>query len=271
MALKGKKKVQRNKKRAPAAKMPRVNVKVFFSRLATYTMTAGAIVVVCFTFYLISLQVTEFLNKPIAEVSISGEFNYIQKEDIASIAEGYIEHSFVRENLSALKEQLEDLPWVDAASLRRQWPNDLHVAVVEQKPIARWGSEGFINYRGEVVNLENTDQIMHFPVLYGAESDGADLMQQYGILAQLLKNYGLQITSLKKDHLGVWRVSLNNQWQIVLGRSDTVSKFKKLTMLLEQQVLSVNDKIRIIDMRYQNGLAVAWDESDVDLLSAVKP
>jgi cell division protein FtsQ len=43
----------------------------------------------------------------------------------------------------AAKAELEQLPWVRRAEVRRQWPGALEVVLTEHVPLARWGKSGW--------------------------------------------------------------------------------------------------------------------------------
>jgi hypothetical protein len=56
-------------------------------------------------------------------------------------------------DLRDLRRELEALPWVYRAELRRRFPDTLEIRVVEQVPIARWGDGAFLNHEARVVRL----------------------------------------------------------------------------------------------------------------------
>lgn len=208
-----------------------------------------------------TVKVNDFLNRPIEQLVIQGDFTYTDAVAIERLIQRSANQSFVKEHLANIRKTVEASPWVDNASLTRQWPNTLIVKVTEQQPIARWGDQGFVNFRGELVKTQSVESIQYLPLLFGEELEAAKVMQQYKTLAPLFLSNNLVINSLSKNNLGVWELQLNNGWQLILGRNSLAEKVKLVSHVLSKEILLVGDAIKTIDMRYENGFAIAWDES----------
>ncbi|MGH1484778.1 MAG: cell division protein FtsQ/DivIB [Cellvibrionaceae bacterium] len=207
-----------------------------------------------------SQSIKQFLSKPIASVLVSGDFNYLAKDEVVNLINDNIQKSFVRESLENMRDMLEANPWVDQVSLRRQWPDRLHVNIVEQKPIARWGDSGFVNYRGELVKTDQRNTISHLPRLDGVDGEADKLMRQYQLLSQMLANYDIKIIGLTKSTLGLWHVGLDNGWQLKVGRNDVAKKVQQLMYMLATNQIERQQEIEVVDLRYNKGIAVQWKE-----------
>ncbi|MGH1439234.1 MAG: cell division protein FtsQ/DivIB [Cellvibrionaceae bacterium] len=211
----------------------------------------------------------QFLSKPIATVAIEGDFLYMSKEEIAETINEHMQGSFIKESLHDMQRQIEANPWIDNVVLRRQWPDQLHVSIVEQRPIARWGDDGFVNYRGELVRVNNGHMIEGLPVLRGDEKNTLEVMRQYQVLSQAISPYGIHIVELRESRLGIWSLRLDNQWELLAGRTDVVKKVQQLMQILAENKIPKPDEISRIDMRYENGLAIKWKESNQQLSSSL--
>lgn len=212
----------------------------------------------------------QFLNRPIANVVIEGEFNYVVKENVDRVVQTMIGDSFVGENIDSIKEQLQSTPWIDKVNLARQWPDRLLVNITEQVPIARWGEDSFINVRGELISVGENSRLNHLSKLSGDADDAQMIMRQYAILTHVFQPYGLSVDTLEKGRRGVWQLRLNNNWLIKLGRGDTFAKIQRLTHLLDKQLLEKTANIVVIDIRYSNGLAVQWGKDSEPLEKNIK-
>ena len=208
--------------------------------------------------YYSSQLIKQFLSTPIASVLVSGDFNYLAKNELVNLINDNIQKSFVRENLINIRDILEANPWVDQVFLRRQWPDKLYVNIVEQKPIARWGDTGFVNYRGELVKTDQPKTLSYLPRLEGVDKEADQLMRQYQLLSQILANYDINITGLKKGTLGPWRIDLDNGWQLKVGRDELAKKVQQFMYLLATNQIEPRHQIAIVDLRYDNGIAVQW-------------
>lgn len=204
----------------------------------------------------------QFLSKPIATVAIEGDFFYMSKDEVAHTINEHMQGSFIKESLNDMQQQIKADPWIDNVVLRRHWPDQLHVSIVEQRPIARWGDNGFVNYRGELVKVNNSDIIEGLPVLRGDEKNTLTIMRQYQDLSQVISPYSINIIELAESPLGVWSMRLDNQWELVAGRTDVVKKVQRLMQVLSENKIPSPDNISRIDLRYESGLAIKWNESD---------
>jgi cell division protein FtsQ len=215
-------------------------------------------------FYGVQLS-QQFLNRPIASITVKGEFSHVSQNQMANAARGMIGGSFIGENISRIKASLESMPWVDGVDLSRRWPDQLEVTVREQIPSARWGENGFVNVRGEIIFVEKDSGLIDFSTLVGEKQDAELIMQQYSVLANTFQPHNLSIRVLEKNRRGVWKLELSNGWGVIVGRGDMYKKIQRLTSLLESDTLDANMPIVSIDLRYTNGLAVRWmDDSVVD-------
>ena len=211
--------------------------------------------------FYISVKANEFLNRPIDQLSIQGDLQYTNGQQLRTLILESTNKSFIKEHLANIQSIIEASPWVDTASLTRHWPNHLQVTIYEQAPIARWGEQGFVNNRGELVKTKSLEKIQHLPLLFGDEVEAEKLMQQYKILTPLLIKNELAIHALSKNNLGVWQLELSNGWELILGRNSLAEKVKLVNQVLDQKILLTSDTIKTIDMRYENGFAIAWDDS----------
>ena len=94
------------------------------------------------------------------------------------------------------------MPWVYAASVRRRWPDALVVNIEEQRPVARWGLDGFLNHEGEYFPGDFSDRWADLARLEGPEGSEVAMTRRYQNLESLLAPTGLQVVALHEDVLG---------------------------------------------------------------------
>ena len=63
---------------------------------------------------------------------------------------------------------------------------------------------------------------------------------------------------MKLDRLGAWQVETSNGIQLILGRNKVGEKIRRLVVVWETDLNQQSSKIKAIDLRYPNGLAVSW-------------
>jgi cell division protein FtsQ len=200
------------------------------------------------------------LDRPLTRVTIGGEFRYIDQQDLTILVNDAISGGFITVNLSALKQQLQEHPWVSRVMIERQWPSHLKIDITEEVPIARWGDQAFLNILGESLHIDDNSHLNKLPLLTAEYGNSTDIMEQYQQLSALLIPTGLTLTELKLDSLGVWHVETNRGIQLIIGRDGISKKIRRLVKVWESGLNSQSDNIKAIDLRYPNGLAVAWRE-----------
>lgn len=198
------------------------------------------------------------LERRLSQVSVEGEFRYVGKQRTMDLISAELNSDFMQLDLMKLKAVLESDPWVEYAALGRQWPDTLLVKIIEQKPIARWGDTGFMNQRGEIIHVDNTDELTELPRLDGDETDASKIMQQYQDLSQLLRGRGLEIIRLSGDQKKSWRVTLKGNIEVAIGRDQVMEKMRRFITVYDKHLNRLWPDVKAVDVRYTNGVAVQW-------------
>ena len=200
------------------------------------------------------------IDRPLTNVMIGGDFTFLKTAELTELVVEEIDGGFLSIDLGHLSAVLDEHPWVDEVSVRRQWPSKLKVEVIEEVPIARWGEKGFLNRLGEELLIENNSQLGALPVLRADFGSSREMMENYQLMAELLIPTGLKIAELKRDDLGVWSIDTANGVRLVIGRDKVSEKIKRFTTVWASGLNRQLKQIKTIDLRYPNGLAVAWKE-----------
>jgi cell division protein FtsQ len=245
-----------------ALKKNKISLRQFFYFLKLMLLLFTAATVISVTGYYGVITASNFLERPIKTVIIDGEFEYLSRQSIKVLIDEHMKNSFIKENLLSVRNKLMANPWIDNVSLRREWPDMLHVIIKEQRAIARWGDKGFVNYRGDLVLAKNDAVLNDLPLLRGDDSQAKLLMRQYQFVSELLNKYQLTVLVLEKSTVGIWQAELNNGWKLFLGRDDINKKLQRLLLALDQQVIVLGSEIDNIDLRYENGLSVKWIDDE---------
>ena len=136
---------------------------------------------------------------PIEQVVISGTTDHVPTDLIETLVAPTLAGGFFAADLDAIRDDLERIPWVYRAAVRRQWPDTVVVTVEEQRPIARWGSQGFLNHEGAYFAGDQSAMFDPLPQLAGPDSSAGDMMRHYQQVEGLLQDTGLQVVRLEQD------------------------------------------------------------------------
>ena len=206
-----------------------------------------------------------YADRPITNVNVQGDLTYISQQAVQQRIAPYVGASFFTVDLAGMRTELEQMPWIAHAEVRRVWPDQIDVRLEEQLPIARWGDEALLNNQGQAFAPQELDNYQHLPQLSGPKRAQPKVMQQYQMLSQLLRPMGFTVVGLQLRERGSWFLSAteNTSGQridILLGRDHVVEKMRRFAAIYERELIDQSANIARIDLRYANGLAVAWRE-----------
>lgn len=209
-------------------------------------------------------KLEQFTNRPVKQVQIEGSFQFISSEALQQQIELYVEDSFLGLELGELKQKLEQNPWVDTVAIARVWPDKLIVRVVEQQPIAQWGKKGFLNMRGDIVEVEKTTKIQALPLLQGDDRYAQEIMAQYLRIGKLLAQQDLVLAAVELDDTRAWTLTLQTGITIKLGRERLWEKLQYLLTAKRGELGKDFQNIQLVDMRYPSGFAVTWKSAEAN-------
>lgn len=219
----------------------------------------AAVLSVCVTLLVGAYQSWQWLlSKPVGHVDVQGRFQFVEKALLESVITNGIDAGFLRLDLAALKAEIQSLEWVDEARVSRQWPDTIKVVVIEQRPIARWGTGAVLNQRGQVIQLSEPAELSDLPLLRGPERKSALVMQQYQEVSELLSGDGLTLAEVRCDLAENWYFVLTGGVELNAGRHQVIEKLGRFLLVYEQQLKARWIELIKIDLRYDNGVAVEW-------------
>ena len=217
-----------------------------------------------------SWQLTEHLPEvimPIDNVQISGRFAHLSQDDIRRQLQRDLSGDYFTADIAAMKAVLQSLPWVQEASVRRQWPSTLVIHVEEKHAVAYWSDDALLSDRGELFKPANIDRQMQLPAIEGPDGLHQKVWAFMQVLHTELSSIGIGIDELILDERRSWSMRLSNGVSVRLGRNETEKRMQRLTKVLAMQNAPNIDDIEYIDLRYPNGFALK-SKPELDKVSA---
>ncbi|MFC0711642.1 cell division protein FtsQ/DivIB [Azorhizophilus paspali] len=237
------------------------------ARLSTLGMTLlkslGGLLLLaalCAGGYFLAQRLMPYADQPIADVKLEGHLSYVSNQTVLDRIAPFRQASFFSVDLAGIRDALEGISWIAKAEVRRVWPDQLVVHLEEQLPIARWGDEALLNNQGESFAPSEVSRYEHLPQLAGPQQAQEKVMQQYHVLNQMLRPLGFSIARLELRERGSWYVTTTQGIELLLGRDHLLAKMRRFSAIYERALKEQNANIARIDLRYANGLAVAWRE-----------
>lgn len=198
---------------------------------------------------------------PIQWLDVEGELQRTSGSQVRAAAAGPASRGFFAVDLARIRTDVEDLPWVARAEVRRQWPDAIHIRIVEHRPVARWNESSLFSDRGEVFEVSGSDGMQGLARLSGPENRRAEVLETWQHMRAELGEIGLDIDTLRLDERGAWTLGLTNGTEVVLGRELLDQRLTRFIGVYEE-LAGAEQRPRRVDMRYTNGLAVRWAGSD---------
>lgn len=195
---------------------------------------------------------------PIRTVRIAGVFHHLSTRQLQQAVAPYVTGGFFTVNVDAVKHALQAIPWVDEVSVRRVWPDALRIRISEQVPLVRWGKNGLLNTRGQLFQPPAATIPPGLPELSGPTGLESVVLSGYRDMNRALAPLGFTIARLALDARRSWSLQLSNGMQLKLGRSEVYRRLLRFVRVYAEVLAPRAADIRLVDLRYTNGFAVAW-------------
>jgi cell division protein FtsQ len=144
-----------------------------------------------------------FVIAAASDIEIGGN-EHLTRQQLLSVFGGDLQRNIFRVSLDERRSDLENLPWVEHATVMRLLPNRIRVQVKERTPAAfvRQGTQiGLVDASGVLLDMPANAAAEHysFPVLTGISSSEplaarAARMEMYGRFVKELDAKGAQLT-----------------------------------------------------------------------------
>ena len=203
---------------------------------------------------------------PFRHIKVASTFRHLDAAAIRRIAAPFAREGFFLTDVGRIQEALLEQPWIADAAVRREWPDVLHITVVEETAVARWGEDGCLNARGQVFTPAHAPALPGLPRLDGPRGSGALVLARYREISERTRPLGLKVAALSLDERRSWRLTLDNGIRLALGKDQVGARIQRFTAAYPQLLKSNGGReIVEVDLRYANGFVVRWrDVASVD-------
>ena len=198
-------------------------------------------------------------KSPVREIALSGDLRFVSQSEVESLVRKTQPGSFFELNVEQAHQDIEQLPWVYRASIRKRWPNSLKIYVLEQTPAARWNDDLILNQYGDAFEGAVAKGMTppELPSLFGPGGCEHTALDGYNSMQALLESAGMSIDELFLSERFAWHLKLVNGISLNLGRNEYIARLQRFIDLYP--LLKKNEKaVDYVDLRYDTGLAVGW-------------
>lgn len=208
-------------------------------------------------------------KEPISQVALLGNPQFTRYADVRDtiLQLGELK-GFFGQDVDVIREQIQSLPWIKGAIVRKIWPNRLSIWVTEYQPAAIWNDTQLVSPQGEIFSLP-FDKLKNpnLPQLSGADFQTEMVLDAWQRIYRLLTARQLGLKAVGVDERGSWQITLDNGIVLKLGRGDWNDKIERFVTIYPQIEVPEHKKLAYVDLRYKVGAAVGFVE---DTASAVE-
>ena len=201
---------------------------------------------------------------PLRRLAVSGRFVHVTasavRDRIAPLTRG----GFFLSDIGRLRRAVLEDPWVSEVVIRRRWPDTLEFRIRERRAIARWSGGGLVDEQGRPFRPAGFDEkaLARLPSVAMPLHDGRIDVALLRRLRNRLAPLGQRIDSLVLDRRRALRLRLAGGPELRLGSEDREVRLARFVRFRDRLRARLGDAIGVVDLRYDNGLAVARPRRD---------
>ncbi|MDN3525488.1 cell division protein FtsQ/DivIB [Halomonas sabkhae] len=200
-----------------------------------------------------------WLDRPIERVSIGGDLRHVSpdylRNQLAPLVRG---QSWLSVDIDDMRDSAREIGWLKEVRIHREWPDALRFELEEQQPVARWNDDRLLNIQGEPFKHEPVSAPEGLPDLSGPPESGPEVLAYHDALVSRFADSGLGVHQLRLEARGAWRFQLDDGIWVMLGRTHRDGRLQRFEAAWGRELNDWASHIRYIDLRYPNGVAVAW-------------
>lgn len=195
---------------------------------------------------------------PLRKIDVNGYLDHVNREQVKLIVQQEMKGNFFTLDIKKIRGAFEKLPWVRTVNVRRRWPDRLEVVLEEHQALARWGSIGLVNTRGEVFQAASNSDL---PEFIGPTPESAkDIAEHYALFKATLAPLKQAPVQVVLSPRRSWQVRLKSGLNLELGRDEVAQRLVKFAGVFERSVARLPATVNYVDLRYPNGFAVRYPE-----------
>lgn len=198
------------------------------------------------------------LDQPVELVQITGALSPQERERAAEVISAQLPSGVLSLSVKRLRAQLRAESWIDEVSIWRQWPDGVRIEIEPQQAVARWRDAALLSDRGQVIQPLESLVEGDLPHLVGPEGGEVRVMSVYQRINARLRPHGLAVRQLEMHDDRTLQVELDTGARLMATEADLSAQLQRLEQLLERGLGERIEQVARLDMRYDNGVAVAW-------------
>ena len=196
---------------------------------------------------------------PIRRLEVTAEYRNVSDEQVRDVVAAHVGRGYFDTDAGVIGTALAGLPWVDQVEVRKRWPDRIEVRLFEHQAVAHWGQDRMLSDQGVLFQVPLPQDPQGLPRLVGPDERASEVLAFFEQARAQLRDVGLVPVGARLSRRGGWALQLDNGARIVIGRDgDPKARLARLARVLPQLMAGTPRSFERIDLRYTNGLAIAW-------------
>lgn len=214
----------------------------------------GAVVLTC-VFTLNQFQLSDYF--PIKNVRVYG-VNRVDQQEVQNLLLPLVNHGFFTINVEYIRDRLLQMPWVSDIFVRRTWPDQVEITVVEKNALARWNEASLLSESGELFSPHQNTYPANLPQFVGPSGQQVLMRDYFNQINRLLTPLRAKIAYLELTPYFTWKLTLDNGITLQIGHKDILTRLSHFVKVYPKIVGKRGTDVEYVDLRYPNGMAVRW-------------
>ncbi|MCO7223989.1 cell division protein FtsQ/DivIB [Pleionea sp. CnH1-48] len=194
------------------------------------------------------------------KVAIDSDAQYVAAIELEEFLKEKLGDGFFGLDVNEAAEVLMSHPWIKTAVARKVWPETLLVEISEHEPWLNLNNKRLISLQGTVFEPDNIALFGHLPLLEGEFGELKDLLDMYHFFSEQIPSTEFEIRHLQFKAENGWAITLANGVHLYLGNQQLTERMERFFALLKEMNKHQQQKIAYVDLRYQSGAAIGWQE-----------
>ncbi len=194
-------------------------------------------------------------------VAIQNAADFVTPEELEFYLKTNIDDSFFTLDVEQVSALLQEYPWIKNVTARKVYPNVLMLVIEEHQPWLNLNNEQLISHEGVIFQPANIERFDTLPLLTGKFGEISDLLSMYHFFSQQMPVNEFRIVQLDFSAHRGWLMKLENGIQLYLGKKDLSERLERFLAVVNELPKTPNKMLSYIDLRYQSGVAVGWENN----------
>lgn len=194
---------------------------------------------------------------PIKTVHVYGA-NRIDHKELQDLLMPVLKQGFFNVKVNYMRERLLHMPWVSDIFVRRNWPDQVEITVIEKNAIAHWNEQSLLSESGQLFTPQQDTYPTGLPKFVGPNGKQIVMLEYFNEINRLLASLHVKISYLELTTYNTWKLVLDNGITMQMGHKDILTRLVHFVKVYQEIVGKRADDVDYIDLRYPNGVAVHW-------------